>query len=74
MKYMSYKTFASIIKDIRIEKRYKQKDMARILLTSKSRYCKIENGYLEPTFIELQIICIYLDIDLTKLLKLKSLA
>ena len=72
MKNMSYKTFATIIKDTRIEKKYMQKDIAKILTTTKSRYCKIENGYLEPTFIELQIICKTLEIDLTELLKLKK--
>ena len=72
MKNMSYKTFAEIIKNTRIERNYKQQNVAKELTISKTRYCKIENGYLEPTFIELQMICKYLDLDLTNILKLKE--
>lgn len=73
MKNMSYKAFAEYIKDLRIKKKIKQKDMANKLLTTSSRYSKIENGSLEPTFVELQIICKELDINLDELLDLKKM-
>jgi len=69
MKNISYQTFATYIKDLRIQKKIKQKDMAKKLLTTPSRYSKIEGGYQEPTFVELQIICRELDINLNELFK-----
>ncbi len=49
-----------------------QKDFAKALTISQSKYCKIENGQMEPSFIELQLICRFLDIDLTEVLELKK--
>ena len=66
---LSQSTFATYIKDLRIQKKIKQKDMAKKLLTTPSRYSKIEGGYQEPTFVELQIICRELDINLNELFK-----
>ncbi len=69
MKNMSYQTFARMVKDLRIKKKIKQKDMANKLLTTPSRYSKIEGGSLEPSFVELQIICRELDINFNEIIK-----
>ena len=67
MKFLSYRDFSYIIKYKRIDLNYQQKDIAFYLTISKSKYCKIENGLQEPTFIELQMICYILDLDFNKL-------
>lgn len=69
---MHYKDFALLVKLKRINKGLLQQDMAKLIPTQLIRYHRIENGTLEPTFIELQEICRILGIDLTELLELKK--
>lgn len=69
---MTYKEFAKIIKRKRELMGYSQKDFANILPIRISTYNKIENGNQEPTFIQLQLICKYLNLDLTEILELKK--
>ena len=69
---MEYKDFANYFKCLRMDKGYKQKDVANLLLINKSRYCKMENGVIEPDFFTLQLICRFLEIDLTEILELKK--
>lgn len=61
-----------IIKYKRIEKGYTQKDFSRLLAISQSKYNKIENGNMEPSFILLQLISRYLEIDLNEILEIKK--
>ena len=72
MNMLSYRNFAIIIKNKRIKSGMTQKEMAHQIPISHPNYCKIENGKIEPSFVVLQRICILLDIDLTKELKLKT--
>ncbi|MGM9970738.1 MAG: helix-turn-helix domain-containing protein [Anaeroplasma sp.] len=67
---LAYKDFSKIIKDKRVKKGIAQYEMALMIPISKSNYCKIENGQIEPNFVTLQLICKILEIDLTKELKL----
>ena len=69
---MTYKDFAKYIKEKRELTFITQKDFAKSLPIRVSKYNKIENGNQEPTFMELQLICIALDIDLTEILQLKK--
>lgn len=69
---MNFSNFAEIIKQKRMSMGLLQKEMALKVPIQKSRYNRIENGLLEPTFIELQAICRILDIDLTEALELKK--
>ena len=69
---MTYKEFANYYKNIRISKNYTQKEFAFILGLNKTTYCRIENGFVEPDFNTLQLICRHLEIDLTKVLELKK--
>ena len=63
---MEYKKFAEIIKNKRMDLGYTQKDFARIINVGQSKYNKIENGNLEPSFVVLQRIAIELKLDLMK--------
>ncbi len=63
---MDYFKFSLIIKEKRINKRLTQKEIASMLLISKSRYNRIENGKSEPSFNELILLCKILDIDFSK--------
>jgi DNA-binding XRE family transcriptional regulator len=67
---MIYKDFAKLIKKKRDELGLTQQEMAKMIPTHKSTYCKIENGLQEPNFIILQRICTLLQIDITKELKI----
>lgn len=69
---MTFYAFSKIIKQKRIEFGYKQKEMANKIPTQIVRYNRIENGSLEPSFIELQTICRILKLDLTEILELKK--
>ncbi len=69
---MNFSAFAEIIKEKRIQKGFQQKDMAQEIPVQKSRYNRIENGKIGPTFLELQAICRILDIDLSEILELKK--
>lgn len=69
---MSYKDFSRYFRCKRIEMGYTQYEFARMLTLKQSHYNKIENGLIEPSFGILQLICIYLEIDLTELLELKK--
>ncbi|MBQ9124277.1 MAG: helix-turn-helix transcriptional regulator [Acholeplasmatales bacterium] len=69
---MTYKEFAKIIKQKRIDSEYTQKEFAIMIPIRQTTYNKIENGNQEPTFIQLQAICKLLDIDLTEILELKK--
>jgi DNA-binding XRE family transcriptional regulator len=69
---MTFYAFSKIIKQKRIEFWYKQKEMANKIPTQIVRYNRIENGSLEPSFIELQAICRILKLDLTEILELKK--
>lgn len=62
---MIYKNFTILLKEKRLKLNLKQKDMANLLQISISKYNKIENGSLEPSFYELYIITKTLKIDLT---------
>jgi transcriptional regulator with XRE-family HTH domain len=68
---ISYKEFSKILKQIRERKEISQKEMAKRLGINKIRYNRIENGLLEPTFIELQLIIIEFDINLNDYFKEK---
>jgi transcriptional regulator with XRE-family HTH domain len=67
---MTYKEFAKIIKKKRLYLGFTQKEIAFKIPTHKSTYSKIENGIQEPNFIILQRICVLLEIDITKELKI----
>ncbi len=69
---MEYKKFAEIIKNKRMDLGYTQKDFARIINVGQSKYNKIENGNLEPSFVVLQRIAIELKLDLNELLEIKK--
>ena len=68
---ISYKEFSKIIKNLRERKEISQKDMAKKLGINKIRYNRIENGLMEPSFIELQLIIIEFDINLNDYFKEK---
>lgn len=68
---ISYKEFSKILKQIRERKEISQKEMAKRLGINKIRYNRIENGLLEPTFIELQLIIIEFEININDYLKEK---
>ena len=61
---MTYKDFSLIIKFKRMDKNISQKEFSRMLGISQSKYSKIENGIMEPSFFLLQIKSRYLEIDL----------
>ena len=68
---ISYKEFSKILKQIRERKEISQKEMAKRLGINKIRYNRIENGLLEPTFIELQLIIIEFEININDYFKEK---
>lgn len=68
---ISYKEFSKILKQIRERKEINQKEMAKRLGINKIRYNRIENGLLEPTFIELQLIIIEFEININDYIKEK---
>ncbi len=68
---ISYKDFSKILKQIRERKEISQKEMAKRLGINKIRYNRIENGLLEPTFIELQLIIIEFEININDYIKEK---
>ena len=68
---ISYKEFSKIIKNLRERKEISQKEMAKRLGINKIRYNRIENGLMEPSFIELQLIIIEFDINLNDYFKEK---
>jgi transcriptional regulator with XRE-family HTH domain len=68
---ISYKEFSKILKQIRERKEISQKEMAKRLGINKIRYNRIENGLLEPTFIELQLIIIEFGININDYFKEK---
>ncbi len=68
---ISYKEFSKILKQIRERKEISQKEMAKRLGINKIRYNRIENGLLEPTFIELQLIIIEFEININDYIKEK---
>ena len=68
---INYKEFSKILKQIRERKEISQKEMAKRLGINKIRYNRIENGLLEPTFIELQLIIIEFEININNYIKEK---
>ena len=68
---MTYKEFALIIKEKRLDLEIKQKDISYKLGISLSKYSKIENGVMEPNFFELTMLFDILDID-PSILKIKK--
>ncbi len=64
---MTYKEFANIIKNKRENLFITQKEFALKIPTKPLTYYRIENGIQEPTFYQLQQICILLDIDFTEI-------
>ncbi|MCR4898143.1 MAG: helix-turn-helix transcriptional regulator [Acholeplasmatales bacterium] len=68
---ISYKEFSKILKQIRERKEISQKEMAKRLGINKIRYNRIENGLLEPSFIELQLIIIEFEININDYIKEK---
>ena len=68
---INYKEFSKILKQIRERKEISQKEMAKRLGINKIRYNRIENGLLEPTFIELQLIIIEFEININDYIKEK---
>ena len=66
---MTYKIFTTEIKSKRKIMKLKQVDMANKLGISPSKYCKIENGSTEPSFIELLFICKILEISLDSIIE-----
>ena len=68
---ISYKEFSKILKQKRERKEISQKEMAKRLGINKIRYNRIENGLLEPTFIELQLIIIEFEININDYIKEK---
>ncbi len=69
---MKYFDFTRLVKGKRIDLGITQKDFAKMLTISQSKYSKIESGKMEPSFIELQLIASLLDIDLTEVLEIKK--
>lgn len=66
---MTYKEFARIIKEKREKLNITQKEMAKRLYVSNSKYNKIENGLREPNFELLTRILKLLDINLDEYIK-----
>ena len=66
---MTYKEFARIIKEKREKLNITQKEMAKRLYVSNSKYNKIENGLREPDFELLVRILKALDINLNEYIK-----
>ena len=66
---MTYKEFAKIIKEKRQDLNITQKEMAKRLYVSNSKYNKIENGLREPNFELLVRILKTLDINLDYYIK-----
>jgi len=60
---MTYDMFSKIMRYKREKRGYRQIDMANILSTSLSNYCRMENGLVEPSFSKLIIICKILNIN-----------
>ena len=66
---MKYTEFAKEIKKHRMKKGISQKELARLIPTTRSTLCKIENGKQEPSFFILQRIIILLEIDFNNIIK-----
>ena len=66
---INYFEFSLIIKERRIAKGVRQKDICNLIPMTYKKYNRIENGLTEPTFYELISICKILDIDITKEIK-----
>ena len=64
---MTYKNFSKIIKNKRILSGISQKDFAKKLSVSNSKYNKIENGSTEPSFKELLLLLKLYNINLLEL-------
>lgn len=69
---MTYKEFSFIIKEKRLEKGLRQKDIADMIFVSLSFYNKIENGKQEPSFEVLCDLINIFEIDILKLIKNKK--
>jgi len=67
---ITYKEFSKIIKEKRILKGFSQKEFSIMLTINVSKLNKIENGKQEPSFLELELICQYLNINLSELFSL----
>ena len=68
---ISYKEFSKILKNKRERLEISQKEMALRLGINKIRYNRIENGLMEPSFVELQLIVLEFKIDLNDYFKEK---
>ena len=66
---MTYKEFSTIIKNKRQNLNITQKEMAKRLYVSSSKYNKIENGIREPNFELLVKIIKLLNINLDEYIK-----
>ena len=69
---MTYKIFAKLIKEKRIELGLTQKDIAYQIPIPTYTYFKIENGIMEPSFHILSRIAQIFDLDMNEILKEKK--
>lgn len=69
---MTYKEFAEIIKRKREDLFLTQKEFATQIPMPNSAYNKVENARQEPSFFQLQRICLLLDIDISALWGIKK--
>ena len=69
---IEYRDFIKIITKTRLHQRKTKAYMASVIGINKQRYYRLENGVCEPTFIELQLICRELSINLDEVLKIKE--
>lgn len=69
---MTYQEFANMIQRRREDLFLTQKEFAARIPMSNSAYNKVENGKQEPSFFQLQKICMLLEIDLSALWGIKK--
>lgn len=64
--------FSQLLKELRAEKKIKQKDLAEILRISTTCYAGYEQGYREPSFEVLKKLAAYFDVSTDYLLGLSD--
>ena len=70
---MTENEFYRMVKDLRISKNITQKKMAFDILIKPSKYNKIENNKLKPSFEEFKRISKYLNINLNKAFEINEI-
>lgn len=70
---MTEKEFYKMVKELRISKNITQKKMAFDIQIRPSKYNKIENGNLKPSFEEFKRISRYLNINLNRVFEIDKI-